>query len=334
MLKNHMNISKQVINCVLISTLTFIAFNCRAEEQEISEIPLQNCNYEKVIYQSFLNRAKNAMLISQNSMQYVNEIQELTDKVPNNSKQPVGNYLNDSEKIRFTKASQKMESSSVSQLVESRYQRDLALLAKMQNVVQQVYEKKIYPKEGTEEHRIIAWIIALRVLGEDFKLTDADNQKCSFELAIHNLGTKSLNYISNNLNDAQKASSFYDELRKKYSMTEINESKLNSDEKNLYRNYEQRLMSQFRHELDNIRNIEALKIWSKSFQVMYDNTRNDLLISGGDIKSFGQTTKRNEDNGKYSKTLMLALTLWTKINETYPSEYVKDRQEFLKYKPK
>jgi hypothetical protein len=93
-------------------------------------------------------------------------------------------------------------------------------------------------------------------------------------------------------------------------------------------------MSQFRHELDNIRNIEALKIWSKSFQVMYDNTRNDLLISGGDIKSFGQTTKRNEDNGKYSKTLMLALTLWTKINETYPSEYVKDRQEFLKYKPK
>ena len=173
--------SKQVINCVLISTLTFIALNCRAEEQEISAIPLLDCNYEKVLYQSILNRARNAVLISQNSLQYVKEIQELTDKVPKNSNLAVGNYLNDSEKIRFTKASQKMESSSVSQLVESRYQRDLALLAKMQTVVQQVYEKKIYPKEGTEEHRIIAWIIALRVLGEDFKLTDADNQKCSFE---------------------------------------------------------------------------------------------------------------------------------------------------------
>jgi hypothetical protein len=325
--------SNKFINFVFISTLSFIAFNCNAEQREISAIPLQNCNYEKVMQQLFLNRAKNEVLISQNRLQYAKEIEELADKAPNNSKQPIGNYLNDSEKIRFTKASQKMESSNVSQLIESRYQRDLVLLAQMKSKVDQVHETKLYPKEGTEDYSIIAWVIALRLLGEDFKLSDENNQKCSLELAIQNIGSKSLNFINSNLTDAQKASSFYDQLRIKYSMKEIEESKLNSDENRLYKNYEQKIMIQFRHDLDNLRNIEALKIWSKTFRIMYDNTRNDLIISGGDIKSLGQTTKRNEDSGQYSKTVMLALKLWTKINETYPSEYVKDRKDWLKFKP-
>ena len=90
-------------------------------------------------------------------------------------------------------------------------------------------------------------------------------------------------------------------------------------------------MNQFREELDFVKNIESLKIWAKAFQAMYENTKTDLFISGGDIKSLGGTTKRNEDNGQYSKTLMLALGLWTKINDTYPSDYVKERKDLVRF---
>ena len=130
-----MNISKEILHYVFISILTCIALNCKAVQQEISTIPLQNCNYEKVMHQSILSRAKNEVLISQNRLQHSKELEELAKKAPNNSKQPIGNYLNDSEKIRFTIASQKLESSNVSQLIESRYQRDLVLLAQMKSSV-------------------------------------------------------------------------------------------------------------------------------------------------------------------------------------------------------
>lgn len=302
----------------IVPTLVFSA----GLDMRVAALPIDRCELGEVAARLRLVSTDKMAAISEQVIPILEEISQLNSSATDSSKS-VGEQLSRDDVGRWAKLTQRFHTMNLSQMIESRVQRDLDVIEKLVIVADQEYRWHKIPNEDDPDYVYHAIIQLLRMLAKVENTSESDTSVCSLNLAIHSLENEPMSRLHEGINQIDYFNSELDAILAKYGMTELDKSKLKSQDLEHVNGLINNIVLPLQVPRQFVADIENIKLMARASRIMYEENKQDIAFSGGDTKAIGMSLQRKMENGELDNNTQTAIGLWTKINEKIPCDFIK-----------
>jgi hypothetical protein len=316
-----------ILSLIIISMVIFtVAPSARA-----AGFSSGHCELRDVIARMKFESIERAAAIAEQVLPIIKQLEELTNKAKKPDI-PIKDQLSSDDIIKFTELSERIKTTNLAQLMESRRERDLTVIEKMTMIADRANRWNDHPAEDDPDFIVYSALQLLRVAVKKNNITVPSTQSCTLDYALHlieNEGIEKLNAIKG----LDSVVSSIKAILAKYGMDKIDRSRLSKADLEKINELETNILNPAERLRSFITDIENIKLMSKASEIMYEANKQDIALGGGDIDAIGKTIQRKSKNKEYDDDLILAIGFWTMINEKMPSQIVQEWGEADKTQP-
>ena len=283
--------------------------------------PVDRCDLATVGMQVHAADIEVRARLASTQIENLNEIKKLSNKAtrPGIS---VGAQLSTEDNVLFDQARQRLITSQMRGVIESRRARDADVILGMVEVADKNYR---YQSEVPEGHSDFLYQESLNLLRgaeaispRNPDIRDPVDRSCSFDLALYQVEREGIDRILQT--DLSSVTELLHGFQAKYGMTKIDRARLSDSDKARYDDVMQRLVRPYERVVRFVGDLENIRILAKASELIYESDKADLDLAAGDVSKVGKSI--DEYVQKTQDLLMLtALTLLRKkIDAERPSE--------------
>ena len=294
-----------------------------AERYKVADLPLDRCELQEVIARMSFESIQNIAVIAEQSMLILDQIGQINSKatIPN---KPIGDQLSPEDIAKFAELGQRQKTLTLAQLIESRRQRDLIVIEKMTMLADQNYRWKTEPKEDTQDYIVYSFLalLQLSVVYLDDPIFAPTSPICNLDHALYSheeIAITKYNEGNEKLNISMKE---INEINAKYGTEKIDRSLLSKSDLKNVNEITNNVFKPMQRHANFIKDIENIKLMGHASEIMYESTKQDIAFGGGDVEAIGQTIKRKTEKNEFDENTIIALGIWSLINEKIPSDVV------------
>ncbi len=310
----------------LLLVLIPIVVGAAEQGMKVSDLSLERCELREVIARMQYESTETAAAIAEQTLPLLKQLEAINSKatVPN---KPIKDQLSSDDIAKFSEINQRLKSAQLSQLMESRRQRNLTVIEKMVMISDREYRWLEQPEEKDPDFIIYSALQLLRLTIKENNISTPTSPSCTLEYALHSLENKAIEKL--NAGNA-RLNSAMDELKSilsKYGMDKLDRSRLSKADLKKVNELINGVINPMRRHREFIQDIENIKLMARVSDITYESNIKDIAFSGGDIKAIGKTIQRRNKSNEFNENMQIAMGLWTKINEKIPSDIVNEWDE-------
>ncbi len=290
---------------------------------KVSDLALDHCELREVISRKQFDSIGKAAAIAEQALPLLEGLDVINSKatVPN---KPIKDQLSTDDISKFSELSQRLKSAQISQLMESRRERDLKVIEKMVMIADRDYRWQKQPKEKDPDFIIYSAIQLLRFTIKKNNITVPSSAVCTLEYALHSLETEAIDRLNSRNAQLESAIRQFKSILAKYGMEKLDRTRLSTKDLEAVNNLINDVIRPIQRHRNFIRDIENIKLMARASDITYESNKQDIAFSGGDISAIGATIQRRNKNNEFSENMQVALGLWVKINEKIPADIVNE----------
>jgi len=313
-------------------TALLLARAAGAEDYSVESLPTDKCEFREVIARLQARSIEKAGVRAREIQPILDEQRRISDKAKTPNK-PIGEQPSLQESEQFSRLSQRLLMLELLQMVESRHQRDAGLLRDWAQQIDTFARWSTEPKSGTEDYRKWASFMVIRLSnGEAFEITIPKNDRCSIQLAIHAIESyyiRQFNALPMDESNAQLRA-----LLNKYGPPpqgqRLDPKTFSPQDQRTYNTLLADTVGPAQTLGEQISQYETLKLMATASDLIYSSDSDDIVQTAGDANAIGRTISAMVANKKVSERMTIALAMWRKIDDQFPSEMAKFYIEFQK----
>ncbi|MEM5537541.1 hypothetical protein WNY58_14220 [Neptuniibacter pectenicola] len=290
---------------------------------KVSDLSLGRCELREVIARKQFESTDRAAAIAEQTLPLLKELEVINSKgtVPN---KPIKDQLSADDIGKFAELSQRLKSAQISQLMESRRERDLKVMERMVMIADRDYRWQEQPEEKDPDFIIYSAIQLLRFTVKDVNINAPTSSMCTLEYALHSLETEAIDKLNSGNAQLETAIKQFRSILAKYGMEKLDRSRLSKKELETVNDLMNGVIRPMQRHGDFIKDIENIKLMARASDITYESNKQDIAFSGGDISAIGATIQRRNKNNEFTENMQIALGLWIKINEKIPADIVNE----------
>jgi len=295
----------------------------------VSDLSLERCEFREVIARMQYESIEKAAAIAEQSLPVLKQLEQINVKAKIPGK-PLQDQLDPQDIAKFTELSQRLQTTQIAQLMESRRQRDLMVIEKMVMLADREYRWQDHPSEKDPDYLIYASIQLLRFTVKKDDITVPAAPICSLEFALHSIENEPIGKINASKDQLDSATISLKSILAKYRMDKLDRSRLSKADLEKVNELQNKVFKPLERQSTFIKDLEHIKLMARASEIMYEANKQDIAFGGGDVNAIGKTLQRRSKNNEFDEDTQIAIGLWTKINEKIPSEVVQEWSEASK----
>lgn len=296
------------------------------------DVSPDNCKLRDVIARIQFESIEKAAAIAEQSLPVVDQLKQLVNKAKDSNK-PLQDQLATEDIIKFTELRERLKTTQLAQLMESRRQRDLMVIEKMTMIADRDYRWNDQPKENDPDFIIYSNLQLLRFMIKNNELKVPTIQSCTLEYALTLIESEAFEKL-NSIKGLDSVTASIQSILVKYGMKTLDRSRLSKADLEKINEIENNILNPAERHRVFIKDLEHIKLMAKASEIMYEANKQDIAFGGGDTDTIGKTIQRKSKNGEFDEDTQLAIGLWTMINEKIPSQVVQEWGELNKLSEK
>ena len=293
------------------------------ESYGVSDLSFERCELREVIMRMKFESIKNGAAIAAETLAVLKPLREINSKATNPDK-PIKDQLSPDDIGKFTELTQRMKSMQLSQLVESRRERDAQVIEQMVMMADREWRWRERPDEKEPNYIIYASFKLIGLMLKDRTITTPSASVCSLDLALHKVEDEAITKLNAGGARSESASVELNAILAKYRMTKIDKSRLSKQDLDKVNQLENDVIHPMGRHADFINDLENIKTMARASEILYQANKQDISFSGGAPEALGKTIQRQAANNELDEPTKLAVGLWVKINDKVPSDFAKN----------
>lgn len=310
------------ITTLLLALIPLVA-TATERGMRVADLPLGRCELREVIARMQFESVEKAAAIAEQTLPILKQLEHINSKATIPGK-PIRDQLSPEDIGKFTESSQRLKTTQLAQLMESRRQRDLMVIEKMVMVADREYRWQDYPKEKDPDSTIYAAIQLLRLTIKDNNISAPVSPACTLEYALHALENEAITKLNAGSARLDWAIKEFKSILAEYRMEKLDKSRLSKADLEKVNELINGVINPMQRHGEFIKDIEHIKLMARASEITYESNIQDVAFSGGDIEAIGKTIQRRNKNNEFNESTQIALGLWVKINEMIPSEFIQE----------
>lgn len=296
------------------------------ENFDLSQIPIQQCSFQKVNSILISKSLKRSVMLAKNSGSPIEEINEIANKATDHTKS-IGAQLSVGNLDKLSSASQRLQTIQMEEFIEGDVERDLLVVDRLVKLSDNYYRWNKIPTEKDKDNLLLFSIllgVKEIIPSKDFKLKKPSQiEKCSLDYALFNLEIEPLTKYANLKKDFISAMTRVNQIYVKYENKEKNYSYFNNEDKKEISLLRNKFIFPAMREIEFIQNIEIVRRYAKMSGLIYKTCMSDVLYFGGDINKIGSSMEAKIKGGKLGTVDVFIYGMWKVIKQKIPSETFK-----------
>lgn len=296
------------------------------------DVSSDNCKLRDVIARMQFESIEKAATIAEQTLPVLDQLKQIGSKAKDSDKL-LRDQLSTEDIIKFTELRERLKTTQLAQLIESRRQRDLTVIEKMTMIADKDYRWNEQPKENDPDFIIYSYLQLLRFTVKNNDIRVPTIQSCTLDYALHLIENEAIEKL-NAIKGLDSVTASIQSILDKYGMKKLDRSRLSKVDLEKINELENNILNPAeRHKLF-IEDLEHIKLMAKASEIMYDANKQDIAFGGGDVDTIGKTIQRKFKTMEFDEDTQLAIGLWTMINEKIPSQVVQEWSEINKQSEK
>jgi len=321
---------RQGLSALVIASTCVLPHSARADE--VADIPLAKCNSQQVamtIHFAALRReAKPSDTVIQNA-QWMGNLAKKYHGIakPNH---PLSEYMTVGESAEFAQRRAQNVTISYSQLAESRLQRDMTQLSKMQELAELGWTKgKSLTSESDPDLRQYVYMYGVQKLFPDTEHPAPKNtQECSLDLAFERDAAAAFEQFKVKFQSSPEVSELL-AMRKKYSVpdgADFNPDAMTPQDKARAPALKAAFGKIMGAQQEYQANINALRYFADVMLMKYQWQREEILELGAAAGTAVYDKADAERYAKLSPQMQQVVNFWQNLDNEFPSQATKNAQ--------
>ena len=293
----------------------------------------QKCQIDTAIWPKYLESIATVASIAKNTHLVLQDLDKLAKKAPNPNL-PIGKQLSLVDVDKFSSDSERLNAMNFTSLVESKYQRDLILIENLSEAANNYAQLQTIPDPKDSKYIYYEILFAFRqIFPDSHALTFAKNpaaEKCNIDFSLYKMQSEPKQKILNMTPAINDHVAWLDQMKIKYNMSPngFDYKILNDAEKSKYFYFGKNFYQPLEVQKNYISDLENIRLFAKISFLVYQESLNDMLHSGGDENSIGASIEKKIKNKELSSTEIKMLKFWGVIDNKIPSEWVNMAKQF------
>lgn len=307
----------------LVFALLPIVAVAAEQGMKVSDLSLERCELREVIARKQYESIDKAAAIAEQTSPLLKQLLAINSKatIPN---KPIKDQLSADDIGEFSELSQRLKSAQISQLMESRRERDLKVIERMVMISDRDYRWQEQPEEKDPDFIVYSALQLLRFTNKDSNITTPASPVCTLEYALHSLETEAIDKLNNGNTRLEAAIKQFKSILAKYGMEKLDRSRLSKKDLDTVNELINGVISPMQRHGDFIKDIENIKLMARASDIAYESNKQDIAFSGGDISAIGATIQRRNKSNEFTENMQIAMGLWAKIYEKIPADIIKE----------
>jgi hypothetical protein len=311
------------VSRLLVGLLLSVAATLPLHAEEISDIPADKCTAATVVMAQHMAALNRTIVAGHAAVQLWGKIQALAEKHPEAGSRPIGAVLSKAEAEEFSRTSERIASSNVYRLAESRVERDSSVMLEMLDAARKLKEGAPVPQQSAPEWKYYAFLAALRDTfnGEEMK-APADRARCSLALAFY---TDTANAATSLTSSPQVRE--FGALTTRYGITKstpADERKMTAADAVRFQELRSWLAEVIPRNENYLTDLYAIWQFSQMANLQYEMQKAELLTYGG-AAGQGQIEKsRTTRYNTLTKQMQTTWNIWRYVDKEVPAQFVKE----------
>jgi len=286
---------------------------------EVSDLSLERCELREVIAREQAQSMLRKAAIAEHSLPLLRQLEAINSKatIPN---KPIQDQLSADDIGKFSEMAQRLKSAQISDVIESRRERDFEVIEKMVMIADRNYRWKEQPAESDPDHIIYSALQSLRFMIKGNEITTPTSPVCTLDYALHSIESEAI--VKSNSSHArfEQAVKQLRAILEKYGMKTLDRSQLTKKDLKTVNDLFGEVFNPMQQHSNFIQDIENIKLMTRAFDIMYESNKQDVAFSGGDGSAIGATLKKRTKTNEFTENMQIAIGLWVKINVKIPVE--------------
>jgi hypothetical protein len=283
---------------------------------------IATCDLPHAVMQVSMRNIETQGALAQAKKEQLNEINRLASKAVKPDV-AVGDQLSRDDVVLFEKARERLISTGMRGLIESRRERDANVLLQLVQVSDKNYRYQDEVPKGRSDYVYQEILRLFRTIEKDHprkqEVSSPAGEGCSLDRALYSVEEQGLAVV--NSMDLRPASDTLHQLQQRYKTEQIERSELSDADRATYDKVLQTLIYPYQRALQFVGDLEDIRILARASQLIYENDKRDLDLSGGDASKVGATTADFVSKAHPDELTILALALLRdKIDKDLPSQ--------------
>jgi hypothetical protein len=323
-------------NNFIIIAISFLSVANAADGiyKDIEEIPIAECSIQKIQNQQILISTKKISEYSKYKINLTNELIELTKNAKDN-KRSVGEQFKQDQLLAFERNRNAQIVISLRQLIEGDRERDIGEIKKLLEIADRVYRfGDIYDKKDSAYNGYLK-IITLRNYYEKTNLEanknwdDSYKEICSVSYALNTMTVEPIKLIDSL--EIEKLGEKVKEMLIKYNLQTIDRSKFTDEDKRIFDSLYASKLEKYSTTINYLKDLQNLKLLDVVSRMKYKTLKEDLDLSGGDSRQYGERLKKIFSDPKVNPKLSYSYAMLNLIEKENPSYIAKQQQDTAIY---
>lgn len=298
----------------------------------VEDIQLEKCNLQSVVWVRYSMNVNAQGNLAKTNIELLDQLQKIAAKATK-AGVSVGDQLSKEDNIKFDQVRQRLITTGMRGLIESKWERDAKVVNELVQVADKNYRYQQEIQKGHSDYVYQEILLFLRSLEElkhrDPFITVFHAKQCSIDLALYLVEIEGIEKI--NKTDMSPLNLMLKDFQERYKMKTINREKLSATDKTAYDNINHNLLEPYRRELQFVTDLENIRSLAKASEIIYESDKHDLEFSGGDGAKVGLGLDERVKKDEFDFLTLASINLLrTKINEEIPSDAFKEAQRRAK----
>jgi hypothetical protein len=313
-----------ILLLIIISIVSIVEVPCTGA----ADLSVEHCEFRHVIARMQFESVEKAAAIAEQALPVLKQLEQITNKATHPDK-PIKDQLSTEDIVKFTELRERLKTTQIAQLMESRRQRDLMVIEKMTMIADREYRWNDHPAESDPDFIIYSALQLLRFTVKQDDITVPTVQSCTLDYALHLIENEAIEKL-NSIKGLDSAISSIKSILAKYGMEKLDRSRLSKADLEKINELENNILNPAERHRSFIKDLENIKLMARASEIMYEANKQDIAFGGGDLDAIGKTIQRKSKNKEFDEDIQLAIGFWTMINKKIPSQIVQDWGELEK----
>lgn len=281
------------------------------------------CTTDKIISDLLIKSVQKQAEIGDNSKSALNEI----EKISKNAKDPkksIGEQLSIKDTDAFSENSQRIGSMNMVLVVESNYERDLTAIEQLLKIADDYYYYDKTPDvKGANAFYFELLVTWRKTMHKEINAETTISNQCRLDTALYNKEINPLMEMSKSSKEFIASWKRLEQIMNKYNMKTFDYDKLNPEDKHEVLVLREKVFLPMDKERFYVMDIMNIRHFARISKLVYDSNLKDILNSGGDSNSVGNTINKLTRTHQLNDEDQKMLSAWQILDEKVPSDATK-----------
>jgi len=319
---------KQGLSAVVIAVTCVLPRGARADE--VNDIPLAKCTSQQVVmtihFAALKRETKPSDIVIQNA-QWMGNVAKKYHGIAKPS-HPLSEYMTVDESAEFAQRRAQNLTISYSQLAESRLQRDMTQLSKMQELAELGWTKgKSLTSESDPDLRQYVYMYGVQKLFPDTEHpTSKNTQECSLDLAFERDAAAAFEQFKAKIQSSPEVSELF-ALRKKYDIpdgADFNPEAMTPQDRVRAPVLKAAFVKVLGAQQEYQANINALRYFADVMLMKYQWQREEILELGAAAGTAVYDKADAERYTRLSPQMQKVVNFWQNLDNEFPAQATKN----------